>query len=614
MRTGEIKALTGLRIVAALWVVLFHFRPLIWDASPRLRDDLGPLFDAGAMGVDLFFILSGFVLTWNYLDRMGPSWSTRATLHFLWLRLSRVWPVYLVTMHLAALWIILTLHVGDFPSPDAEKLTAISYIRQFFLVQLWYEPFFDGTSWDGPAWSISAEWLAYLIFGALVLVIFRIARASRARTLFVLAALAALPPLLLLLASGLLYTPWSWLPRIVAQFTAGALACAAVRRLRIGDRGRRAAGWLSILLGAALVGGLYYFDAHPVAGWVDSGALVSVLFMPLVVALSLGAGTLPALLSTGPFLRGGQISFSLYMIHEPVHTAWNWAVAQYQIVLPKSVAKVVVVGLIAAAILLAAVLYHVVEEPARKWMRRMIDTGDVREAPPTTAAVPERKAVLRGAATAAATAVALSALHGAPAARAAAAADIAVIGDSYTAGSGEGGNGPRGWTEIAVQLLAAEGVEVDADVAAEGGAGYGERGHGGSIFGDLTARAVRPTDKLVVFFGSRNDQPVDPQRVADLAADTFRLARTVAPAAKLLVIGPPWPTAGPPPAVLTIRDRLREKAAAAGAVFVDPLAEGWFAGRPDLIGGDGVHPTDAGHAYLATRIAPLIYDQLSVRI
>ena len=47
-RTGEIRALTGLRIVAALWVVLFHYRPLIWEASPRLEDDLAPLLDAGA--------------------------------------------------------------------------------------------------------------------------------------------------------------------------------------------------------------------------------------------------------------------------------------------------------------------------------------------------------------------------------------------------------------------------------------------------------------------------------------------------------------------------------------------------------------------------------------
>jgi len=610
-----ITALTGLRIVAAMWVVLFHFRPLLFEASPRLRDGLSPLLDAGAQGVDLFFILSGFVLAWNYLDRMGPRWSARGTLHFLWLRLSRVWPVYLVTMHLAAMWIILTLYVGDVPSPDADRLTAISYLRQLLMVQLWFAPFFDHTSFDGPAWSISAEWLAYLVFGALALIVFRVARASRARTLFALAFLAALPPTLLLLASGVLYTPWSWLPRILAQFTAGVLACAAVRRLRISDGGRRAAGYLSVLIAVAIVAGVYHFDAHPVPGMVDSGALMGILFMPLVVALSIGAGTLPALLSTPALIYGGQISFSLYMIHEPLHTVWNWVVAQYGIVMPKSVAKVAVVGLITASVLAAMALYHFVEEPARNWMRRMVDTGDVRaggagSAPPGE---PVRQAVLRGAAAIAA-AIAVWAVMAAPPARATEVTRIAVIGDSYTAGSGEGGNGPRSWPQIAWQLLAAEGVEIDADVAAEGGAGYGQRGSRGSVFADLTARAVRSSDDLVVFFGSRNDQPVDPQQLPGLASDAFHLARYAAPAAKLLVIGPPWPTANPPAPVLRIRDSLRDQAAAIGATFIDPIAQAWFVGRPDLIGADGVHPTDAGHAYLAARIAPLIYEQLTVRI
>ena len=135
---------------------------------------------------------------------------------------------------------------------------------------------------------------------------------------------------------------------------------------------------------------------------------------------------------------------------------------------------------------------------------------------------------------------------------------IAVIGDSYTDGSAEGGNGPRSWPQLAWQMLAREGVEVDAG--------------------------------------------------------TFLQARLTAPAAKLLVIGPPWPTETPPPAVLRIRDALRDQAWGAGALFIDPIAEGWFVGRPDLIGGDGVHPNDAGHVYLAEKITPLIYDELSVRI
>ncbi len=378
VRTGEIKALTGLRIVAAMWVVFFHFRPLLWDASPRLKDELAPLLNAGAQGVDLFFILSGFVLTWNYLDRMGPSFGLKPTLHFLWLRLSRVWPVYLVTLHLAAAWIIFTLHVGDVPSPDATKLTAISYVRQVFLVQLWFEPFFDGTSWDGPAWSISAEWLAYLLFGALVLVIFRMARVTRARGLLVLAFAASLPPTILLLGSGVFYTPWSWLPRIVAQFLAGALACAAVRRLQLTDRAQRLAGLGAVLLTGAVVALLYYFDAHPVAGMVDPGGLVDVLFMPLVVTLAIGVGSLPALLSTRVLVYGGQISFSVYMVHEMIHTAWNWCVQQYHLDLPKSVQKLVFAGLIVAVLLGAMALYHAVEEPARRWMRRMVDYRDVR--------------------------------------------------------------------------------------------------------------------------------------------------------------------------------------------------------------------------------------------
>ncbi|CQD05716.1 acyltransferase, putative [Mycobacterium lentiflavum] len=374
---GEIKALTGLRIVAAVWVVLFHFRPMLSDISPDFRENLAPVLNCGAQGVDLFFILSGFVLTWNYLDRMGRSWSTRETLHFLWLRLARVWPVYLVTMHLAALLVILSLHVGHVPLPEANDLTAVSYIRQVLLVQLWFEPFFDGTSWDGPAWSISAEWLAYLLFGLLALVVFRMKLATRARTLMWLAVAASLPPVLMLLASGHFYTPWSWLPRIVTQFAAGALACAAVRRLRLSDRGRHIAGYLSLLLLAAVVGVLYWFNAHPISGVEenDSGGVVDALFVPLVITLAVGVGSLPRLLSTRVMVYGGQISFCLYMVHELVHTSWGWAVEQFELTPWESDSpwKWNVLGLFAITVALSSLLYHVVEEPARRWMRRMVD-------------------------------------------------------------------------------------------------------------------------------------------------------------------------------------------------------------------------------------------------
>lgn len=51
-------------------------------------------------------------------------------------------------------------------------------------------------------------------------------------------------------------------------------------------------------------------------------------------------------------------------------------------------------------------------------------------------------------------------------------------------------------------------------------------------------------------------------------------------------------------------------AVAAGALFVDPLASEWLLDRPELIGADGVHPDDTGHAYLAGLIEPVVRSAL----
>jgi hypothetical protein len=68
-------------------------------------------------------------------------------------------------------------------------------------------------------------------------------------------------------------------------------------------------------------------------------------------------------------------------------------------------------------------------------------------------------------------------------------------------------------------------------------------------------------------------------------------------------VGPIWQDGSPPRRCLVLRDRLRARATAIGAVFVDPLAGRWFAGaRHALIGSDALHPTDAGHRFMAGRI------------
>ena len=149
-------------------------------------------------------------------------------------------------------------------------------------------------------------------------------------------------------------------------------------------------------------------------------------------------------------------------------------------------------------------------------------------------------------------------------------------------------------------------------MAAEGRAGYAVPGDHGSIFEDLTARAVKPDDALVVFFGSRNDQGVDPGLLAEKARDG-------------LPSGTPLCAVREVPGDRTaVADRRRARTRYCRFVTSSTRrpgpserrssirsAIGWFVDRPDLIGLDGVHPTDAGHQYLADKIAPLIRMQLS---
>lgn len=188
---------------------------------------------------------------------------------------------------------------------------------------------------------------------------------------------------------------------------------------------------------------------------------------------------------------------------------------------------------------------------------------------------------------------------------------IAIIGDSFTAGSAMGGRGSRSWPILVEAGLRDVGIDVAIKTGADGGSGYAKSGSKGTIFADQIPRTVAMTDRLVVVFGSLNDGSIEARSLEQAVDRTFGQVRAAAPDARLLVIGPPWPGGKTPTRVLRARDVVRAQAVSAGAEFVDPVAEGWFNDRLDLIGQDGIHPTDGGHEYLATKIAPLIAAQLS---
>lgn len=176
---------------------------------------------------------------------------------------------------------------------------------------------------------------------------------------------------------------------------------------------------------------------------------------------------------------------------------------------------------------------------------------------------------------------------------------VALFGDSYTDGR-RPETGERGWARLAARTLAVETVNN-----AVAGCGYVDLGHGVTLPYMATTAPVAAADVLVVF-GSINDAPHTPLAVWLAATVTYGALRGWAPRAPLLVIGPQYPTGNPPADLLALSAAVGEAAADAGATFVDPLAERWFAGRPELIGSDGLHPNPRGHAYLAELIAPRI--------
>ena len=169
LKRGEIKSLTGLRGVAACWVVLFHyitaFHHAELDQNLSTKSSAGfrlveLFFVHGYLAVDLFFILSGFVMALTYGGAFEAGISSRAYLDFLGKRLGRVYPLYIALT--AAVAVLSYAGIGTVNPPSPVDLAS-----NVLLIQAWG----IADSIDVPAWSISTEFAAYLLFPLLVRII-----------------------------------------------------------------------------------------------------------------------------------------------------------------------------------------------------------------------------------------------------------------------------------------------------------------------------------------------------------------------------------------------------------------------------------------------------------
>ncbi len=153
-RKSRLDALTGMRALAALNIVFFHF------SDPKSFGFLAPVVDGGYITVSFFLLLSGFVLAYNYRDRAARG-EMRAV-PFWRARFSRIYPVFLASLGVSGLvlrqeWLSRT-H-GEF---------AWGVVLTLLLAQGWSPTLC--TFWNTPAWTLTTDVLFYALFPILITV------------------------------------------------------------------------------------------------------------------------------------------------------------------------------------------------------------------------------------------------------------------------------------------------------------------------------------------------------------------------------------------------------------------------------------------------------------
>jgi len=349
---ANLHALTSLRAFLALGVVLFHYQ-LQWDP-----EDLGfsPLINRARLGVDVFFMLSGFILAHVYsADVAARRFNYR---RFLVARLARVYPLHLALL-LVMLGIVTAATVFGV-SFDRATYTPLGFVQTFLLIHAWF-PTGTGINWNGPSWSVSAEWFAYLLFPLYAAVALKL----RDR-----------PWLLLLLAvggffvidAGYVATFGKVLPRaednlgilrIVPEFLIG-MALHAV--------GRGMAPGRFAAVAFALIAGAVPLVAMQLAA---DDRLIVILAAPTILAWALlakagGEGILAA----RPMVFAGEVSYALYLVHLPVLIVWKGIVSEGQgIDSSYRPAPLELMGVFLLTVAAAVALHLLVERPARQWVR-----------------------------------------------------------------------------------------------------------------------------------------------------------------------------------------------------------------------------------------------------
>jgi peptidoglycan/LPS O-acetylase OafA/YrhL len=361
----QLASLTPLRGIAALWVVLFHF---CWR-FPAIHPDryTGAVYK-GYLAVDLFFILSGFVITHVYKESFARRLTAQRYRDFLKARVARIYPLHIAVLLLfvaaAIAERIATYALKGFvePIPLVGEQSLSGLLANLLMLQgLWAR----GLSWNNPAWSISLEFLAYLLFPVLSPVLWRAGPAGKT-------AFGALPLTVLgwlAYRTGDYFNQWNGtyaILRCLPEFIAGSLLYSGYHS---GLFAPLLATDMTLLVITLLLGALLHVAAP------DLGIIA--LFPLLILAAVRNKGRLARLLNSAPFRWLGDISYSVYLLHwfvlfvvlETARLAPTIDLGK----LPPKPSLLVLTAMIVVSLGLATLSYRFIEVTGRRWLRERLD-------------------------------------------------------------------------------------------------------------------------------------------------------------------------------------------------------------------------------------------------
>lgn len=344
--TQHFEILDGLRGIAALAVVIFHFAEIIY-----------PTYDInfighGFLAVDFFFCLSGFVIGYAYDKRI----TTMGTLAFFKARIIRLHPMVIMGSIFGLLGYFLD-PFGGHTEPYGAGKTALIFLGSILLIPLPVMPerFFNLFSFNAPAWSLFWEYVANIFYA---LVLYRLGR----KYLLLMAVLAAVALCFICFRTGNLLGGWSgptfWDggTRVAYSFTAGLLVYRyhGIIKNKLGFPG------LALLLALAFLSPFSKWN------WITEPSII-LFYFPFIVALGAGATLTQSFKKLCTF--SGKLSYTLYMSHY-----WAlWIFGNYYASHKPGTTETVIVVITGAILLVgfAWVVMVVYDTPVRKYLTRV---------------------------------------------------------------------------------------------------------------------------------------------------------------------------------------------------------------------------------------------------